>query len=400
MNTAARLSSQSTDLPVPTRTLVHSGFLFNGMVTTLAGPLIPLLAARWQLSDAQAGWMFITQAAGSMTATTLSGRVAAWLGFRRCLAVGYALMTAGMTGLIFGTWRVCLISVMCSGVGLGLTIPTSNLLISEASRMRRAAALNVLNFFWSLGAMTSPLLVSLATYQTGLSVLAVLLLLTSALLWMAHPLDAMPHHRAAGEDKPAALQPWRQPLLPLVGLFIFLYCGTESSLAGWSSAYALRLGEAPGSIGALSPSIFWATLLLGRLIAPLALRRTTEERLMFGGLLLSLAGIVLLLLTSGVTGLLAGVAVAGAGMSCLFPTTIALLPKYFGASAAPVMSLIFALSSLGSAVLPWLIGLISTSLGSLRSGLMISLSSSLLLIALHLLLRTRHTPATVPDSAA
>lgn len=399
MNTATRLSS-SPELPASARALVQAGFLSNGMVTTLAGPLIPLLAARWQLSDADAGWLFIMQAAGSLPTTTLSGRVVAWLGFRRCLAVGYALITAGMAGLIFGTWRVCLLAVLCSGIGLGLTTPTSNLLISETSRTRRAAALNVLNFFWSLGAMTSPLLVSLTAYQTGLSFLAVLLLVTAALLWLAHPLDAVPGPHAAIENQPAALRPWRQPLLPLVGLFVFFYAGTESSLAGWSAAYALRLSEAPGSIAALSPSVFWATLLLGRLTAPLALRRTTEERLMFGGLLLSLAGIMLLLVTSGLTGLLTGVAMAGAGLSCIFPTTIALLPKYFGAAAASMVSLIFALSSLSSALLPWLIGLISTSLGSLRSGLMVSLVTSLMLIALHLRLRTPHAAAAVPDRAA
>ena len=56
------------------------------MATTLLGPLLPLLASRWALSDASAGALFTAQFSGQLTATTLSTLITARLGERRTLA--------------------------------------------------------------------------------------------------------------------------------------------------------------------------------------------------------------------------------------------------------------------------------------------------------------------------
>ncbi len=68
------------------------------MATTLLGPLLPLLASRWALSDASAGALFTAQFSGQLTATTLSTLITARLGERRTLAIGFALVA---------DWRWC-----------------------------------------------------------------------------------------------------------------------------------------------------------------------------------------------------------------------------------------------------------------------------------------------------
>ena len=69
------------------------------MATTLLGPLLPLLAARWALSDAQAGALFTAQFAGQLTSTTLSTFITARLGERRTLAVGFVLVAVGVAAV-------------------------------------------------------------------------------------------------------------------------------------------------------------------------------------------------------------------------------------------------------------------------------------------------------------
>jgi fucose permease len=44
--------------------LLRSGFLLVGIVHTLLGPILPMLAARWRLDDAEAGSLFIAQFTG------------------------------------------------------------------------------------------------------------------------------------------------------------------------------------------------------------------------------------------------------------------------------------------------------------------------------------------------
>jgi fucose permease len=46
--------------------LLHGGFLLIGVVTTLLGPILPMLAAKWHLGDAEAGWLFTAQFTGGI----------------------------------------------------------------------------------------------------------------------------------------------------------------------------------------------------------------------------------------------------------------------------------------------------------------------------------------------
>ena len=49
--------------------VVHAGFVVTGIVTTLLGPLLPILIARWSMSDARAGLFFTLQFCASILGT-------------------------------------------------------------------------------------------------------------------------------------------------------------------------------------------------------------------------------------------------------------------------------------------------------------------------------------------
>ena len=55
-------SSVSAPRRVPVATngivLIHADFLITGIVMTFIGPMLPILAARWSLTDAQSGSRF------------------------------------------------------------------------------------------------------------------------------------------------------------------------------------------------------------------------------------------------------------------------------------------------------------------------------------------------------
>ena len=53
--------------------VIYSGVFLTGMLTTLLGPLLPVLSARWSLADAQAGYLFTALFAGSMGGAVISG---------------------------------------------------------------------------------------------------------------------------------------------------------------------------------------------------------------------------------------------------------------------------------------------------------------------------------------
>ena len=54
------------------------------------------------------------------------------------------------------SWLIGLLSVFVAGLALGLTAPATNLLIAKMNPERPAAAVNILNFAWAIGAVAGP----------------------------------------------------------------------------------------------------------------------------------------------------------------------------------------------------------------------------------------------------
>ena len=91
-------------LPVATDgiVLIHADFLITGIVMTFIGPMLPILAARWSLTDAQSGSLIFVQFFSSMFGMLVSGLSVQRLGYRTTLIIGSLLMASGMALLASG----------------------------------------------------------------------------------------------------------------------------------------------------------------------------------------------------------------------------------------------------------------------------------------------------------
>ena len=82
----------------------------------------------------------------SILGVALSSVLVQRFGYRLTIVLGLGFMALGAGVLAQANWMVAVVSVCIYGIGLGLSIPTANLLIAELHPDRRAAALNLLNF--------------------------------------------------------------------------------------------------------------------------------------------------------------------------------------------------------------------------------------------------------------
>jgi fucose permease len=178
--------------------------------------------------------------------------------------------------------------------------------------------------------------------------------------------------------------PWKhRALLPLGALF-FVYVGTENGVGGWVASYAKSLGSMSATMSLVTPSFFYATLMLGRLLAPLLLRVIDEIRLVQAGLLASCAGTAGLLLSHGLAGVAASAALTGMGLSVVYPITISVLSREFGPAASRAGSVMFTLANLGGGLMPWLVGVSSSRFSTLKAGLLVPLFGSAVMFVLYL----------------
>ena len=367
--------------------VLHPGFVLTGVVSNLLGALLPVFAARWDLSDRLAGSMFLVQYAGVLTGNAASHVLVGRIGLVRALAAGYFVMAAGVAGLGMGGWVMADAFIFSYGLALGLTIPPTNLLIAEINPERSAAALNLLNTAWCIGAVICSPVAAIFSQLGILPVPQIALvggLVAIALYLLNSAGDAPTTVRSVSEAQGGAESVWGDPIAIVIGSIIFLYVGAETALGGWVAMYTKRATSASPAMWALAQSAFWATLMGGRFLAPTLLKRVNPEKLVLAGLCLAGGGVALLPAHAGLIGHWGAIALAGGGLAVVFPTTIAIYSQVFGARASRSVGFIFALGGIGGASLPWLVGLASSQSGSLRFGLLVPLSAVALMIILQL----------------
>ena len=120
--------------------LLHIIFFLSGIATILIGPVLPILAQHFTLNDLQVSFFFPAQFAGSLSGTflpaALPGATIIWP--RRCWAdrrwrLGVLLMNVD-------SFAFCLFGFLINGLGVGLTLPSINMMILEVDPDRSASA--------------------------------------------------------------------------------------------------------------------------------------------------------------------------------------------------------------------------------------------------------------------
>jgi fucose permease len=369
----SRASSQTT-IPIATSgtALIHVDFLLTGIVMTFLGPMLPVLSARWSLPDVRAGYLIFAQFFSSMFGMLLSGVLVQRVGYRLTLIIGLLLMTSGMVILAFGPFLVGIISVCIVGVGYGITTPAGNLRTAEINPQRSAAALNVINAVWGIGAMSSPVLIKIAQRPERFffGTAAALLVLLVAFVFTRF----VPDTRASS---PQSLGPggnfWKSRILPVICILFFIYVGTETSFGAWVATYAHRMESGQHSLWEMTPSFYWGALLAGRALAPFALKFSRETMVARIGLMVALAGGLTLISARGMTMIVTGSILVGLGLASIFPISVSLLPGWFGDSARSASGAVFSSGNMGGAIVPWIVGAVSTRYGSLRLGFCVPL---------------------------
>jgi fucose permease len=172
------------------------------------------------------------------------------------------------------------------------------------------------------------------------------------------------------------------------GVFFFLYGGSEAAVGGWMTELAHRLD--PSSGGAYAAAAFWGGLTAGRAAVAGLIRDAREAGAALAGAALAIAAVVALLVVGDARVAAAVGAVAGIGLAPLFPITVAVLSRQQARrGAGPLISL----SAVGGAVIPGLVGVVSSRSGSLQTGLLVPLAGCAAIGGMHLTFWLSRRPA-------
>lgn len=363
--------------------LLHAAFLVSGTATVLIGPLLPLHAKAFELNDLWAGSFFPAQFAGSLLGTAITSRLGRIGRYKLGVSAGCLALAAGIASMNAGVLTVVLGGFLLIGLGVGLTLPSINMLVLEMNTHRSGQALSFLNFCWGLGAIVCKPFVDLTARGTDLtvptSILAVILIFAGVSVGLARYSEKRQTTADAGVQ---TARLWRRPIAWAIAVFNFLHVGFESAMGGWLPAYTERIGVYEAAIW-LSPTLlYFLFFVMGRGVAPMLFRYFSDDRMLIGGLVAMLAGMAIILSAGSVEQLMAGAAVAGFGTSWIFPTNVARFYRACGPEASRNATPLFIMGTLGAAASTWFVGFVSNNRSSLRAGMGVLAAIVVALIAI------------------
>ena len=349
--------------------LCHLGMYVIALVANLVPPLFIPLRTTYGFDFEQLGRLALFNFLTQLGCIVLGGPLVDRLGARPFAVLGNLFAFAGLwlfafaerlfpaapyTGLVLGT---IVFSIGAAMLELVLS-PIINAVPSE----RKAANMSLLHAFYAIGQIATVLLTSLAIRFLAPWRVAVM-------CWSLLPLAT-----AAGfltiRIPPLVLEEHRQRVRGLLGkqLYLAIMAGmflagaTEMAVAQWVSAYAekgLGLPKLVGDLGGCC--LFGAMLGAGRIWMGLRPSLTSLERV----LPLSCGIAIAAYLVAGVAPwswlALAACAVAGLGVSLLWPGMLSLAARHFPRGGASMFAMLSAAGTLGCALAPWLVGVVAES---------------------------------------
>ena len=363
------------------------GFAATGVGVALPGALLPLLLRRWSLGDTRGGLLLFCFFLATTTGALLSrGRM------NRSIARGALLTSAGAVWLGFASRDWAFAAIVVYGLGLGIAMTSTSLLISRQFAEERRVEMMRLNLLWAAGACAGPWLAlggqALKAGDHAVRPLHILLGLAAFFaafalwIWLTlEPLVAAPPD-SSSDSGPA---PTRWPLAQIpLALLILVFCATgiESSTGGWLTAYAQRLGEtAKITIGAATA--FWVGLLSSRLVYSLrASARLSERTVLSMSAGLAAVGLAILVAWPGAAASVAAALMVGLGAGPVYPLLLSIVLRERESRG------VFALAGVGSSALPLATGALSGWAHSLSAGLCVPLAAASMMTILSLSLKT------------
>ncbi|MCL6543929.1 MAG: MFS transporter [Bryobacteraceae bacterium] len=363
--------------------------LVYGMIAAMLGTLLPNLSARFGLTPEQSGNIAFAQALGLIIASVSIGPLIDNKGKKTGLLLGLTLIAAALFLLPASGGYTHLIAWMfLLGLGGGMIVTAANALVSDLNEARRASTLNLLNLFFGLGGLLTPLVAGNLLSGNVIAMCYVVAVLTAATL-LIHALTTMP--------KPTGERGFKlsevglvtgNPSLYLLSLMLFLYVACEVGVWNWLAKHLTAQGIPESQALTILSLGFALGMLVGRVAVSRILIRISSQNVTLGASVLMAATTYLTLQTKDPSVAWVTVFCAGLAMAPVFPTTLAMAGDAFPKATATAMGIVITFGWVGLAVSSKIIGGIAGGDDQqLGTALLVLPGFSVLMILVNLALR-------------
>lgn len=353
-------------------------FMVNGMLALSIGSMLPFIRDARGLDYGFCGMIVSLHSVGNLLSSFFAGIVPTFLGKKRSILLFESFFAISFALILFGQNNICLVlAFFMTGLARGAASNYCNAKIN-ALAPGKAWIINGLHAMFSIGAFLFPILLTLitGTNASNWTYACVMMLAVGVLAWFLYwmiPEDEEQKKQRKteenGEEKKTAAvsenRSWgflKEPVFYLVIVTLFFYLCAEQGVIGWMITYFKDTELLSPSVSTITASVQWLMILFGRLtVAAVSLKVAKEKLLPVMGVGL-VVFFILLIFSRTTFWIMAGIIGFGYSMAGVYPTTVSfagkLIQKY-----PMAWSFILTLASLGSIVMPSVIGKIAETAG-------------------------------------
>lgn len=347
--------------------IIYVAFIGLGIPDSLIGSAWPAIYPELNVPiDAVSGITLLVSGC-TVLSSIFSSAVINRFGTAKVTLVSTAMTAAALLGFSFVPHYVWMLPIaVLLGLGAGaIDAGLNNYIALHYS----VGQMNFLHCFYGIGVSASPYLMSVALRETGwrwgyryaflIQMVITVLLLCSMPLWKKDIAE-----EAAKQRSLSLLELVRQPTVRVVWVLMLATNAIEYVCGVWGSTYLVQVNGFTAEKGALSLTLYYAGLALGRLLSGLLTERIRTWQRIWIGCGIVCAAVVLLLLPLGGAVSVIALCLIGLGNGSIYPNLIHLTPYNFGREVSQsVMGSQIAFAYIGVMLAPPLTGAVTRFFG-------------------------------------
>ncbi|MCL4377564.1 MAG: MFS transporter, partial [Actinobacteria bacterium] len=281
--------------------LLFNIFIFFGIAYTVIDPLIPLISDKLNIGYDKIGLILFISSSFSLLSTFVSGKLSDKYNLKKIIFTGLFIIFTGF--LIYGFYFslvILILTVIFFRVGSGIIDSSIHTYVAKMFYREHSPIFVRLDFFWYIGAIIGPVVISLALFlkidpKYIFFLFAAIAFIVLILFYkycsdlrgcndlrnLKSSKDSEIHNIFKESTRLSSISYHkiiRNPIIVLVCFGLFFYIGIFTVLSTWLTTYFAEL-NIPVSFGSTILSVFWAFNALGVFITGKIVSKTREVNL-------------------------------------------------------------------------------------------------------------------------
>jgi fucose permease len=343
--------------------------LHHGLVMLFIGPMLPEIMDTFGIGEAQAGLLLGAGALGYALGPIVGGVLLDRHKLKLLMVLCFGLETGFL--IAFGLTPLFFLTVVFNFglVFMGGQLETAaNYLPNIVGARSVSSVMNLVHFFFSVGALIGPILIGSMLNRGGhwRNFLFYLAVPTFGLAVYSLFLKVPAENPGKKTEAPPAskkrfflfdfFRSARHPAVVFGALALVFYVGAELGFASWLVNYLEKEHFFPKLSASLALSLFWIGLVAGRLINTIIARTVSSKIIIAVSSVTGLISGALFLVVSKPVFIFPAAVLIGLAMSGIFPIVMAEVTRHFPKEIGKVTGVMTFGAGVGGTLFQWLIG--------------------------------------------